>query len=454
MSKKPTVSSPGITMIRLLFFFTALILLAVAASWFVSHDGLMEMEWLGYHIDMNVSMAIGASALIIIVLLGVFETVLWLRSLPKRLAFYQQEKRTRAGLKFLTEGFASMLIGDVEEARKLSRRAAYLLPELPLTTLLSAQIAQIENSVPKAREEFGKLLEFKETELVAMRGLILQARKDGDWEMALNLARRAVAKFPDAKWGHRTLVDIYKQCGLWDEAQLALEMAVRKRAIEPDESKRLNGVLYLVRSLAAQKEGNLGDAMLYAGEAYKNATELVPVVGQYAKMFLLHENPAKAAEAIERQWKKMPHPDLSTLYLEIFDREPPEKRLRRAEKLANVYAEHQESQLIVGKAALLAGDYAKARSHLKMALSQGETSRACQLMAELEEREGNETLALQWRERAKNTLHDHHWVCHDCGHNTSTWHVHCESCHHFDTLDWHSENPVHIIRAEERVALV
>ncbi|MCD6035414.1 MAG: enzyme of heme biosynthesis (hemY-like) [Rickettsiales bacterium] len=438
-------------MIRVLLLFSLMIVVSMIASWFVNHDGLMTMEWMGYRIDMNVSLAVGAIALSVIILFGALEVILWIRNTPHRLAKQREEKRIKTGLKCLAEGFSSIAIGDLERARNFSRKASLYLEDVPLTTLLSAQIAQIEGDPENTRKHLTKLMEHKETELVAMKGLLIQARKEGNTSLAIRIARRTVQKQPEVAWGHRMLIDLFNHTSQWEEAQLAVEKAVLKRALSPDNSKRLSAILYLARSMKSEKEGNRGDALLYAGEAYKNAPNFAPAIAQLSKMFMRYESKEKAVRLIEKHWKECPHPELSDLYLDICLALPFEKRLKRVERLADTLAEHRESQILVARAALDAGDIGKARDHLRMALSQGETSAVCRLMAEIEEKEENDTAALQWRERASNTSHDHHWTCTHCGHPSHSWTVHCGHCKSFDSLEWRAEREVDVITPEERI---
>ena len=81
----------------------------------------------------------------------------------------------------------------------MTRRADKLLDHAPATLLLSAQTAQLEGDEGAART-FQEMLKHQETEFLGLRGLLAQAMKDGDWESALTLARRAYLRRPNTPW--------------------------------------------------------------------------------------------------------------------------------------------------------------------------------------------------------------------------------------------------------------
>ena len=83
--------------------------------------------------------------------------------------------------------------GDKAEARKFATQAHKLLPNEPLTALLGAQSAQLQGNRTAARQIFEQMADAPETEMLGLRGLFLEARRENENEAARQFAERAMA---------------------------------------------------------------------------------------------------------------------------------------------------------------------------------------------------------------------------------------------------------------------
>lgn len=427
-------------MIRLLLFFALLAAMSFAASWLVDNEGSITIEWLGYQIETGIAFTAFTLFSLLIIAVFVVESLLWLANMPRRIAKRHAEKKKEKGMQYLTEGFAAIAAEDANLARRLAIRTEHTLGNVPLSQLLAAQAASLSNNNDEIKQHYNSLLEHKETELIALRGLLLQAKKEHNTEEAIQLAKRTVNLHPSVKWAHQTLIELYKQNHQWEHAQDAMEDALNKNVLDLASSKRASALLYLIRSVKAMSQHNMNEALLYAKEAYKLSPDLPPIITQLANVYIQQNNSSKAAKTIENNWKNAPHPELMECYFDIYSDEKPEKLLKRIEKLTACNPDNFYSHIFIARAAIPAKSYSQARNHLKIALGQAETKTVCYLMAELEREENDNPDAVQrWNERAAVAENDHMWHCEQCGYVTEYWNVTCQHCKSFDTLQWQNE---------------
>lgn len=430
-------------MIRLFFFLLVIAACAYAVSWLAAFNGTIHMQIADYVVEISLLASVVIVVLIILVLVSLIEMLLWFKAAPRRISRAIQEKKRDKGIKALTEGFAAIAAGDSKKAHDLARRTRRYLGEIPLTTLLAAQTAQLEGNHDKIKQHYNNLLENDETELIALKALLMEAHKDGNDEKALELAKRAVALNPDMHWAVKMLVDLYKQTKQWEQAQMTLEAAVRRRVIRIEEAKRSSAMLYIARSKEAEEQKKRNDALYFAQEAQKQLPYFVPIVVQLATLYHETGRDARALKLLESTWKRSPHPDITALFLEIHHNIDENKLVKKAIKFTSSNPDAMESDLLIAQATIKAKEYAQAQNYLKIALSKGETKAACTLMEKLETLASNDEKTIEkWRERTKQATADPFWGCSNCGHKTEKWHYTCQHCHAFDTLEWRENRAI------------
>jgi HemY protein len=406
--------------------------------WFVENDGSIVMYWLGYRIQTSMAFASLFALVAVVVTAMLLQFLFWLKESPKKYRQNILDKRKERGLKALTEGFAAIAAGDAKQAQSLTKRALHCLGEIPITRLLSAQTAQLEGNDELAKAHYTSMLENKETKMIAIKGLLIQARKEGDLEKAIFLAEKALEINSKAHWAASILMDLYKNKKDWVNAERIVQYAVKHSLISQESAKRMLAIIALGKShVFTLNQPIPDDALKYIDQAQKHLPHFPPVV--VAKAFLLNQqnDTKKALRAIENAWKKQPHDDYVKTLLVLTENMPLEKQLSYTEKLLKTHPEHFASHLAVAQVAIKAGNLSKARNHLKIALSQHETVSVCNMMAELERQDqANIEVIQQWQDRAANAEPDYHWVCESCGAQNQSWNTHCGHCDAFDRLVW------------------
>lgn len=406
--------------------------------WFIENDGAVTVEWLGYHIQTSMAFVVLATIILVVLCTTILQILIWIKSAPSRYRKSLKEKRRDKGLTALTEGFAAIAAGDARQAKKLSKKAIGHLGNLPLTKLLSAQTAQLDGDRELAKEHYNSMmLEDKSTEIIAIKGLLIEARKDGDINKAIFLAEKALKIKHDAEWAIKILMDLYKITKQWSKTEDIMHKAYKLKIIGTAESNRTIAMIYMAKCNEAQLNGDYEIALYHAKYAYKLMADFVPIAIKYADLMHKDGNTRRAIKAIESCWEKTPHPQLANAYLKIYASEPINKQLKRAERLLAIKMTNSDGHFMVAKIAIAAGEFSKARNHLKIALSEHETRSICNMMAELEQAEGaDQNVIQQWMQRTENADEDLAWICSQCSSMHHDWNVNCNNCASFDSLVW------------------
>ena len=422
---------------RILLFLIFLTALSFAASWVADHDGAIHMTWLGYSIETTVTFLIFVLLLVSLTVASLFYFTIWLMSAPGEYRKTLLERKREKGLVALTEGFAAVAAGDAKQARQLTKKAKRALGEIGLTRLLSAQSAHLDGNISLEQEQYHAMLEDKSTEMIAIKGLLLAAKKEGDLTRAISLAEKAITLKGNTDWALSMLFSLYKRMQEWQKALGVLEKLYRKNIVEKSEYTHKKAVLSIAIGQKLAGQGETKESMNYLVRGYKELSDFAPAAIIYAKALVADNQQRKAIKQLEKSWNQMPHIALATYYMSLFENETAVKRMKQAERLYSMQSDHPDSHIIVAQTAIRCGELSKARSHLKLALAEEETKLICKLMAELETMENaGQDVVQKWYKRAEAAPHDENWICQSCSHIAHHWEASCVNCGTFDSYEW------------------
>jgi HemY protein len=412
------------------------------AAFLADHPGHVAIVWRDWQIDTSVGVLLAVAVIAGIALWAVIAGLTALVRLPRRWRHRELLRRRRRGDREIEAGLIALAAGDAGDAARRAREAARLLPEAPLSLLLSAQAAQLSDDRPLARRLYSAMLDRPALTLVGLRGLLGQAVESGDYRAALHLAQRAREMRPDSAWLNRSLLALETRAGDWDAAAATLAAATKRKLVPVDRARHQRGVILHELSLAAGRGGDARRAASLAAKAQALTPDLAVPAAHYARLLLASGRRRAALKAIERAWRTAPHPDLARLWGELHADETPLARVRAFEQLAAVNPAAAESHMAAADAALAAKLWGEARRHLGLAAAaepRGPTRRLCLLMAQLEEGEyGPGAGARDWLDCAAGAPPDPRWICAECGVEAGEWQPLCPNCGAFDSLAWRS----------------
>lgn len=440
-------------MIRLVLFLLAAVAASLAAAWLADNPGRVALTWQGMHIE--TSFAVMAIALVLLVLLAIalFELLRLLGAAPRRISRHMRRSRTDKGYEALAQGLVAAAAGDTAAAKALNRRADKLLDHAPATLLLSAQTAQLEGDEGAARVRFEEMLKHQETEFLGLRGLLAQAMKDGDWETALKLARRAHLRRPHTPWVLTTLFDLQTRSGLWTEALGTVSDMARHKLIDRATATRWRALLYHQRAAAQRAAGRPYEALYLARKAHKLQPDFAPIAVQAAALAEETNQPKIARKILETAWTARPHPALAKAYLGLAGNASPSERLKMMERLHELQPRHLESELALAEQAIAAKAWPAARAALERARKHGPTASVYRLLAEVAQAEGDGERARAYLAQAVDAPPDHAWLCESTGQVRAHWSAFGPDGR-FDSLRWGAPPKIVPLIGDEMAELI
>ncbi|MBI2254877.1 MAG: heme biosynthesis protein HemY [Proteobacteria bacterium] len=446
------------TFFRVLWFVIKLAILVTVAVYLANQPGNLSLVWFGYRVDLHpIALSLLGVLLCLALLYAVGRMVARIVAVPGDIGAMRGAAREAKGYQILTRGLAAAAAGDAREAKRLSLQARKLLikggSEPPITRLLAAQAAQLEGDDAAAHAHFKALAETPETAILGLRGLALNALKEGNETEARRLAERALAANPHAQWAAETALRLQAKAGRFDSADESLKALVRAGAIDAKTGQRRRAALLTEKARQALipdgTDVSADVAMSAAREAVKLAGGFAPARFVLVRLMLRQGKRKEAMRLIEQIWDSHPHEILGELYLTLGENEKPLERTQRLERLQKQNPDHAESHRILAEADIAAELWGEARRHIDRLTAieteqlGGPARATCRALALLEERERHDPVtAHRWLDAASAARPDAAWLCQQCGNRgeagpeSGHWQLVCPQCQAIDSLEW------------------
>jgi len=406
-------------MIRFLVFLLIVLGLAALFAWVADNPGTIYLQWdwlaaqlgePGQEVGIPLTVAIIGILVLVAAILLVSGLLRGIFGMPGFLARFFDNRRRERGYKALSQGLIAASSGDVDMAKSLAKESGKLLKNEPLVSLLGTQTALLEGKREVALENFKNMLEDDSTRMVALRGLFLEAERQGEAEAARHYAEEAVNQAPALPWAGNAKLRYQASDGDWDDAIQTLEANRSAGLIEKTVAKRQRAVLLTAKAMS-KEQASPEDARKYAKEAHKMDKGLVPAATTYARVASRLGDIGSAAKIIEACWKINPHPELAEAYATVRPGDSVQDRLTRARKLAKLKSSHPEGNIAIAVAAIDATEWDEARKALEPVVTNSISERACLLMADIEEgQHGDKGRMRDWLSRAVRSPADAAWV--------------------------------------------
>lgn len=406
-------------MFRFLVFILVVLGLALLFAWLADNPGVifLKWEWLATQMgrsgeEVGIPLTFGIALLVGLIF---FIMLSWgiLRSIigaPSVCSKYFDNRKREKGYKALSQGLIAASSGDVTNARKLTKESKKLLGSDPLVALLGTQTAILEGKRDEARENFKIMLSDDSTKMVALRGLFLEAERQGEPQAARHYAEEASKTDSTLPWAGNAKLRYAASDGDWDSAIKTLDSNRAAGLVEKIAAKRQRAVLLVGKALSKETEEPDYAAKL-AKEAHKLVKDFVPAAVTYARVATRIGDTRAASKVVEATWKLAPHPELAEAYSAVRSGDTVKDRLKRAQKLAKLAGDNPEGGMALATAAIDASEWKIAREALEPILTSAPTERACLLMADIEEGEhGDKGRMRDWLSRAVRAQPNPAWV--------------------------------------------
>lgn len=397
-------------MIRIILYLLLVLACAAALHWLADRPGSVVIEWQGYVVETSVFQAAIMLALLLGTALFVWSLLRWLWSSPAVVGRFLNRRREKRGLDALSSGIIAVSAGDQMLALRYAGQARKALPNEPLTHLLRAQAAQLSGDRTTSRRIFEAMLASPDTEPLGLRGLFLEAQREGEQEAARQFAQRALKLNPKLPWPVEALFDIQCRAEDWQGALDTLAVGRRQKLIDDAVVSRRRAVL-LTAQAQALEDTAADKALALATEAHRLAPDLVPAAAIAGRILASQGNTPRAARVLLKTWRRAPHPDLAVAYAYARPGDSPRDRLSRIRHLSRLTPGDNEGPIALAMAAVDAHDWDEARKALEPLLTDRLSQRVCTLMARIEgEQHGHAGRVREWLARAVNAPRDPAWT--------------------------------------------
>jgi HemY protein len=406
-------------MIRVIAFLALLLALALGVAWIADRPGHVIINWLDHEYRLDILTAIIAFLVASIALAVTWSLLRLFFRLPSLMSMASRSRRRQKGYQAVSRGMVAVSAGDARAAQKHSSEAQKLLGHEPLTLLLGAQAAQLSGDGGKAEAAFNTMLDNRDTRVVGLRGLYIEAQRKSDGTAARFYADEAYKLAPSTDWTSDAALAYRCQDRDWLGAMALVEQAASRRLTDKETARKQRAIL-LTADAFDRSAREPDSAFRAAQEAVKLDPALSPAAAFLGRKTSEKGDYARASKLLEAAWTAAPHPDVAEAYLDVRLGDSAQDRLKRARVLLKLSPRDPESRLVVARAALDAREFKTARETLETLVLEHPTVRACVLMAELEEADGgNMGLVREWLSRAARAKRDKAWVAD--GRVSETW---------------------------------
>ncbi len=387
-------------MIRLVWTFLVIAGVAGLLTWFADRPGQLTIDWLDYRIELSVFSAFLLLAAAAAALWLTFWLTMYVIGSPWALGSYVNRRRTRRGMEALSNGLVAVGAGDVEAARREAKTASKVLGSGPLVRLLEAQAAQLAGNHAETRRTFEAMLADPATELLGLRGLHADARRNGDHAQAARLAKLACEKHPGLTWASQALLTEAAIAADWTAAETLINRQRQNRVIDEKTANRWLAAVLTAEAMALEDTDEPRAAALSL-RAHGLDPALAPAALVAARRQAQQGALRKARKIIEKTWPLSPHPDLGALYAFARPGDGPLDRLKHVRQLLRIAHGGEDGAVTLARAAIDAREWQEARNALDPYAAASPAPRVCALMAEVEEgQSGDRGKVREWLSRA------------------------------------------------------
>jgi HemY protein len=397
-------------MIRLIVKFGLIAAAAALFAWLADRPGQLRVDWLGYEVEISVLGALLLALAILFVLWISWRLIAGFFALPWTMGDYFRGQRQRRGNEAVARGLVAAAAGDVETARREARTAVRVLGDDPLARLLEAQAAQLAGDHGRVSRLFQSMAEHGDTQLLGLRGLYVEARRQGEEQRARDLAEQANARNPALAWAASAVLADRSSRGDWPSVERLIDSQRRVKAIDERTAAQQRAVVLTAQALEAEKTEPARGLEL-ALKAHRLDPSLIPAAVIAGRHYAAAGNIRKARRIVERTWMLNPHPDLAYIYSHARAGDSPHDRMRRVRELTRLSSGGEEGAVALARAAIEAHAWQDARDELRPYAALAPRARICTLMAEIEEGEhGDRGRVREWLARAVRAPRDPAWT--------------------------------------------
>ena len=407
-------------------------LISSVAMWFSVNNGTIIINWLGWEIKTSVSIFLLVLISIIFVSIFFATVLIKILLLPKKIKGNIKKYKIIEAKKALQDGLIASTYGNTDLLNKKFKMSKNILGDTPLFLLFTLQNHLSKGNDLECFNTLTKMLDFKSTEPIAIKGLINLAKKNNDRELFVNMLNKSKEQKVSSEWIVQEALSFCVANGSWKLLASFLEKNISKK-----QSKliRILGLIYLYISTDFIKKGMRDEAKKYAQMAFRISPTFPPTVELYCKLRLFKNN-KDVLKKLKTYWYEFPHPNIVDCLKQALATSDKKIYIKNL----SIIFEKSESflkYLILGELKLNAKVYGEAKNDLMKSINLKPTKQAYQSLLRLEKLQSNRLMEIEKiKKLIPITEEELKWQCKICGFKQSSWDIYCQNCKQFDGLIW------------------
>src|SRR6267142_1136238 len=236
-------------MIRIILFLLLIALGAAGAAWVAEQPGDFMLSWGSLRMRTTLPVFMLGLGIVVVAAIMLWGMLRGLWRTPERVRRARRERRHARGRHAITQGLLAVGHGDSSAARAHADVARRHVANDPLALLLHAQSAQLDGDREGAQRAFRAMAERKDTRLLGLRGLFIEAQRADDPHAAVAIAEEAIKLSPGSTWASQAVLGFRCAKGDWSGALTILDNNLASGLIDKAAYKRQRGVLLTARAL-------------------------------------------------------------------------------------------------------------------------------------------------------------------------------------------------------------
>jgi HemY protein len=396
-------------MIKLLWLFLLLVMLAFGFTWLADRPGSITINWLGREIHLSVAVAIVAGLLALVALSFLWSALRRVLRSPTAAREFLRFRKSRKGYEALSKGIIAAGAGDAQAAAKHAAIAGNALSDEPLVNILAAQAAQLKGNKDDVRRIFEDMAKSPDTELFGLRGLFSEARNSGDLVAALKHAEKALKLNPRLPWASTAVLQVQTARKSWEAAALTLDQQSRNGLLAKDQAARKRAAMLTAEAVSLEDK-EPARALELASKAIDLDPALVPAAAVVARHHIGSGSARRAMKVLKAAWAQHPHPELADLIAKTDAPENAEAAFERVRDTVGIASENIENAVAIATSAIAARRFDVAREALSSYANNQPQARVCALMAQIEDAADDKGRVKEWLARAIHATRDPMWV--------------------------------------------
>jgi HemY protein len=396
-------------MLKLLWRFLLLLVLALGFAWLADRPGSVTIKWLGREIEMSVVVAVAVALIAIATLTFIWNVMRRLWRSPTAAREFWRFRKQRKGYEALSKGIIAAGAGDALAAAKHAATAGNALDDEPLVNVLAAQAAQLNGDKRDVRRVFEEMAKSPQTEVFGLRGLFSEARNSGDLVAALKHAEKALALNPRLPWASTAVLQVQTARKSWEAAALTLDQQGRNGLLAKDVAARRRAAMLTAEAMNLEPH-DPARAMELASRALDLDPALVPAAAIVARNHIASSSTRRAMKVLRAAWNAAPHPELADLITRADATSSAETGFERVRDTVGAASAHIENAVALARAAIAARRFDVAREALSSHIADQPQARVCALMAQIEDASDDKGHVKEWLARALHAPRDPMWV--------------------------------------------